>query len=155
MFKGKLRKWIVVLAGVMALLLLAGAGTALAAPTRGPHASADYMQVSQTATGQELVGIVQSIDQAKQTFVLAPLPASQAKAVTIAYDAKTNIHNDHRTLQMAVGMHVVVHVMTRSDGSVYATEIEPVAAHWSNMPAGTTSGSYPYGSCDGTGPHGR
>ncbi len=57
--------------------------------------------------------------------------------------------NDHRTLQLTVGMHFVAHVMTRSDGSLYAREIELVAAQWKSVPARVQSGSYPHDSCDG------
>ncbi len=95
------------------------------------HTSAHM--VSQTGHEQEFVGIVQSIDQAKQTFQLQP--SSQGKAVAIAYD--------HRTVQLTVGMHIVAHVMTRSDGSLYAAKIEPVAAHGNGVPASVQSDSYP------------
>lgn len=153
MFTSISRKWIAVLVGVLALVLLSGVGTALAAQTHyGPAtslpASTQAAQtLSQTGHERELGGIVQSIDQAKQTFTL--LPAGQAKAVTIAYDARTNIQSDHRTLQLTVGMHFVAHVMTRSDGSLYAREIEPVAVQGSSVPSGVQSGSYPHYSCDG------
>ncbi len=153
MFTSISRKWIAVLVGVLALVLLSGVGTALAAQTHyGPAtslpASTQAAQtLSQTGHERELGGIVQSIDQAKQTFSL--LPSGQAKAVTIAYDARTSIQNDHRTLQLTVGMHFVAHVMMRSDGSLYAREIEPVAVQGSSVPSGVQSGSYPHYSCDG------
>lgn len=158
MFTNSIRKWIVVVVGVLALALLTGAGTALARPAHhGPATSTttstQAVQVlSQTGHEQELVGVVQSVDQAKQTFTL--LPTGQAKAVTIAYDAHTSIHNDHRALPLTTGMHVIVHVVTNSDGTLYASEIEPIAAHGSAIPAGAQQDSYPHGSCDGTGPHG-
>ncbi len=153
MFTSIARRWIAVLVGVLALVLLSGAGTALAAQTHhGPATSFPActhaaQTLSQTGHEQELGGIVQSVDHAKQTFTM--LPAGQAKAITIAYDARTNIHNDHRTVQLTMGMHVVAHVMTRSDGSLYATEIEPVGAHWKSVPQGMQSGSYPHDFCNG------
>jgi hypothetical protein len=149
MFTSTSRKWIAALVGVLALVLLTGAGIALAAQAHhGPTTSYPAFTqaahtVNQKGHEQEHVGIVQSIDQAKQTFTL--LPASQAKAVTIAYDAHTSIYNDHRTLQLTVGIPIVAHVMSRSDGSLYATKIEPVAAHGNGVPARVNSGSYPAG----------
>lgn len=158
MFTSISRKWIAILVGILALALLGGTGTVLAAPAQhGPAMSSTVStqavpMMSQTGHEQELVGVVQSVDPTKQTFIL--LPAGQTKVVTIAYDARTSIHNDHRALQLTAGMHVIAHVVTRSDGSLYATEIEPVAAHGNNVPAGMLHNSYPNGSCDGTGPHG-
>ncbi len=153
MFTSTSRKWIAVLVGILALVLLSWAGTAQASQTHhGPATSSpDSAQaahtVSQTGHEQEFVGIVQSIDQAKQTFRLQP--SSQAKAVAIAYD--------HRTVQLTVGMHIVAHVMTRSDGSLYAAKTEPVAAHGNGVPARVQSDSYPAWRdvpCDGRDHHG-
>lgn len=78
---------------------------------------------------QELVGVIQSVDQNVQTFVL--LPDGQMTPVTIAFDAKTNVEDEHddggNNAGLVAGAHVRVETITQSDGSLYAKEIKPAA----------------------------
>lgn len=147
MFTSISRKWIAVPFGVLALVLLSGAGTTLASqthyrPATSYHSSTQAAQaLSQTGHERQFVGMVQSIDQAKQTFRLQP--SSQAKAVDIAYDARTGIPKDHWTMQGSRGTQVAVQVMMRHDGSWYATRITPVTVQGKSGPAPVQSGSYP------------
>jgi hypothetical protein len=71
-----------------------------------------------------LIGTIQSVDQAKKTFTL--LVTGQTKAITIAFDAKTNIHSRQQAFKLAAKAHVMVDVSTRSNGSFYAVGVEPV-----------------------------
>ena len=171
MITSRSRKWIAGLIGVLALVLLTGAGTARAEPSHhGPATSApSYTQAVHTVSqaGQEqagmpwwswrwrpagqtasqrgyeqaVSGIVLSIDQAKQTFTMRP--SGQTTAVTIVYDACTSIPINHWTIQSSKGMQVVVQVMMRRDGSWYATGIAPVAVQGKRGPASVQSGSSP------------
>jgi hypothetical protein len=169
MFTSTWRKLLAVLIGILTLALLAGRGSVLAAQNQGrplvsaaaltqpgqtwnqperdsAHTSAAaFTQPAQTwnQPGQErkLAGLVQSIDQAKQTFRL--LPSGQTTAVTIVYDAHTSMRHDQWTVQSTREMQIVVHVLTRRDGSWYATGIESVATQGKHGPAGVQSGSYP------------
>ena len=171
MCTNRARKWIAGLVGALVLVVLAGAGTALASPShQGPATSApSYTQevytgsqirqwqagtpwwswtwkpTGQTAsqTGHEwtVTGIVRSVDQAKQTFTVRP--SGQTTTVTIAYDVRTGIPRDHWTMQGSRGMPVVVQVMMRRDGSWYATRIAPVAVQGKSGPARVQSGSFP------------
>ena len=141
------RKWFAILVGVLALVLLSGAGTALALQTHyGPATSSHTSTqaaytVSQTGHEQQFVGMVQSIEQTKQTFRLQP--SRQAKAIAITYDARTGIPKDHWTMQGSRGTQVAVQVMMRHDGSWYATRITPVTVQSKSGPAHVQTGSYP------------
>lgn len=171
MITSRARKWIAWLIGVLALVVLTGAGTALAEPShQGPATSASsYTQsvdtgsqirqwqagtpwwswrwkstgqtASQTGVARAYTGIVWSVNQAKQTFTVRP--SGQTTTVTIAYDARTDIPINHWTMQGSRGMQVVVQVMMRGDGSWYATRIAPVAVQGKSGPAHVQSGSSP------------
>src|SRR5262249_50084044 len=71
---------------------------------------------------QEIVGVIQSIDQGKHTFTLRPV--NQKKTVTILFDTQTDMQSEEGTLHLAVGSRVEVETLVRSDGSLYAKEIE-------------------------------
>jgi hypothetical protein len=106
---------------------------------------------------RHLFGVIQSVDQGAQTFVF--LQDGQTTPVTIAFDSKTNIedeHDDgHDNAILAAGAHVRVEVVTRSDGSLYAREIKPASdnegdgGHNGDNGGGDNSG--PGGSGDGGG----
>lgn len=73
----------------------------------------------------DLAGTVQSVNFTAMTFVI--LPAGQTTLVTIAFDAKTKIEthgNLHGATALIVGAQVEVHTITRSDGSLYATDLD-------------------------------
>ncbi|HEY7357490.1 MAG TPA: DUF5666 domain-containing protein [Ktedonobacterales bacterium] len=76
-----------------------------------------------------LTGVIQSIDQGAQTFVL--LPDGQTTPVTIAFDAQTRVDEDSQDggkhSALTVGEHARVEVVTRADGSLYAKEIQPAS----------------------------
>ncbi len=74
------------------------------------------------AEDQVLSGIVQSVNMGEHTFVL--LPDGQASPVSIAFDDKTDLEQEHGVMPLVAGAHVVVEIIKRADGSLYATEIE-------------------------------
>ncbi len=87
----------------------------------------EFVQDEQQEPGEDttLIGTIQSIDTTGQTFVLAPDDGSAA--VTIAFDARTNIDRedgDNGGNPFVVGAHVRVEVVKRADGSLYAREIK-------------------------------
>lgn len=154
MFFSISKKLIVICVAVVALMLMVGLGTALAAQ-RHDDASAHFTvkfsplvaYATPAATTRHLIGTIQSVDQAKKTFTL--LVIGQTKAITIAFDAKTNLRSRQQTFKLAARAHVLVDVTTRSNGSFYATEVQPanVYAHdgmGRGGPRGTcTSGTRP------------
>lgn len=71
---------------------------------------------------QTIPGVIQSIDTAAQTFVF--LPDGQTATMTIAYDKNTNVEDGQKLAQLAAGQHVVVEIVKRADGSLYAKEIK-------------------------------
>ncbi len=104
--------------------------------------------------GQEdehVLGVIQSVDLGAHTFVL--LPDGQGAPVTIAFDAQTNIEDEgdgRDNAVLAVGAHVQVEVITRSDSSLYATEIKPASNHdGNNGGPGGGGNSGPGGGDDG------
>lgn len=108
--------------GVVALAVLFGTGAVMAAQTRvGPFSAGSTSQL-QPGDDQDLAGTIKSVDQTGQTFVLAPDDGSAA--TTIAFDANSTIEKDNGSNPLALGAHVSIDVLKRSDGSLYATEIE-------------------------------
>jgi hypothetical protein len=96
------------------------------------------------APGQDdspMVGVIQSVDQGTQTFVL--LADGQTSTVTIAFDAQTSLGDEPdeggSSLSLVAGAHVRAGVVTRADGSLYAQEVEPAFA--GNEPDGGASGN--------------
>jgi hypothetical protein len=89
-----------------------------------------------------LVGVIQSVDQNAQTFVL--LPDGQTTTVTIAFDSQTNMEDEHddggQRAGLAAGAHVEVETITRSDGSLYAKEIKPASNNEGDGDQGGDSG---------------
>ena len=79
---------------------------------------------------QRLFGVIQSIDQNSQTFVL--LPDGQTTPVTIAFDAQTRVDEDNEGQghhsALTNGEHVRVETVKRADGSLYANEIQPASS---------------------------
>jgi uncharacterized membrane protein YgcG len=71
---------------------------------------------------QKISGVIQSIDTTAQTFVF--LPDGQTATMTIAFDRNTNTEDGLKLSQLAAGQHVVVEVVKRADGSLYAKEIK-------------------------------
>ncbi len=71
---------------------------------------------------QTVPGVIQSIDTTAQTFVF--LPDGQTATMTIAYDKNTNVEDGQKLAQLAAGQHVVVEMVKRADGSLYAKEIK-------------------------------
>jgi hypothetical protein len=132
MFSSTPRKLIVAFASVLTLMLIVGVGTALAAQhhedTAAPFKTSAaplvaYATPAAKTKREHLIGVIQSIDQTKKTFTL--LEAGQTKAVTIAFDAKTNIDKRYdKAFQFAAKAHVMVDVTVSSTGVLYATEIE-------------------------------
>jgi hypothetical protein len=148
------KKLIVVCVAAVALMLMVGLGTAMAAQRhddasaqRHDDASAHFASTSAplvayatpAATTRHLIGTIQSVDQAKKTFTL--LVTGQTKAITIAFDAKTNIHSRQQTFKLAAKAHVMVDVSTRSNGSFYAVEVEPAIAYAHGMGHGGPGGA--------------
>jgi Domain of unknown function (DUF5666) len=150
MFSSTSRKLIVAFASVLALMLIVGVGTALAAQRHTGVAAPFKMSAAPLVayatpaakTKQEhLIGIIQSIDQTKKTFTL--LETGQTKAVTIAFDAKTTIDKRYdKAFQFAAKAHVMVDVTVSSNGSLYATEIDPAVHGY-----GYRGGFGPHGTC--------
>src|SRR5579885_2999108 len=127
------------LVGAMALAILIGTGVVAAAQGHlasltssnstqaAAHGDQEPTETGQPEQGEDttLTGTIQSIDITGQTFVLAPDDGSAA--VTIAFDAKTNIDRedgDNGGNPFVVGAHVRVEVVKRADGSLYAREIK-------------------------------
>jgi hypothetical protein len=108
--------------GVVALAVLFGTGAVMAAQTHVGPFSAGSTSQPDPRDDQDLVGKIQSVDQTGQTFVLAPDDGSAA--TIIAFDANTNIEQENGSNPLAVGAHVNVETLKRSDGSLYATEIK-------------------------------
>lgn len=106
---------------------------------------------------QRLFGVVQSIDQTGQTFVL--LPDGQTTPVTIAFDAQTNVDEDNQGQghhsALTVGEHVRVETVKRADGSLYAKEIKPDSSNGGNGDDNGDNGGHNGGSGGGSnGGHG-
>lgn len=156
MFFSISKKLIVVCVAAVALLLMVGLGTAMAAqrhddtPVHLAITAAPLVAyATPTATTRHLIGTIQSVDQAKKTFTL--LVTGQTKAITIAYDAKTNIHSRQQTFKLVAKAHVMVDVSTRSNGSFYAVEVEPVfSAYAHGMGHGGPGGTCAPGTMRGT-----
>ena len=110
--------------------------TVAGTPTREPESGED----------EKLTGIIQSIDTTGQTFVLAQ--DNGGDIVTIAFDASTDIEHEDSGATFAVGSHVRVDVVKRSDGSLYATEINTGADDGDNG-QGSGSGDGSGGGRDG------
>jgi hypothetical protein len=127
------------LVGAIALAILIGTGVVAAAQghlaplTSGnstqaaAHGDQEPTETGQPEPGEDttLIGTIQSIDTTGQAFVLAPDDGSAA--VTIAFDARTNIDRedgDNGGNPFVVGAHVRVEVVKRADGSLYAREIK-------------------------------
>ena len=155
------RKPMVALVGALAFLVIA-ASTALAAQFSHGFPSSSIgptPSVTGSPEKQEIGGVIQSIDQGKHTFTL--LPVNQTKTVTITFDTHTDMQSEDGALHLAVGSRVEVHTLERSDGSLYAKEIELASeSHGSDeedgscvFPSGTrTPGATPHddssGDCD-------
>ena len=130
MFFSISKKLIVIFVAAVALMLTVGLGTAVAAQ-RHDDATAHLAVTTAplvayaipVTTTRHLIGTIQSINQAKKTFTL--LVTGQTKAITIAFDAKTNIHSRQQAFNLAAKARVAVDVTTRSNGSLYATEVKP------------------------------
>lgn len=68
-------------------------------------------------------GVIKSIDATTLTIVL--LPDGQGQAITISFDRQTNSTQENG--QPVAGAHVIIEVVPRSNGMLYATEIKPVS----------------------------
>jgi hypothetical protein len=156
MFFSISKKLIVVFVAAVALTLMVGLGTALAAqrhddaPAHLANTTAPLVAyATPVATTRHLIGTIQSIDQAKKTFTL--LVTGQTKAITIAFDAKTNIHSRQQAFKLAAKAHVMVDVSIRSNGSFYAVGVEPVPpAYGHGMGHGGPGGACAPGTMRGT-----
>lgn len=133
--KAKLVVWVI---GSMALLGIIGGGGLAFAQTHGSVTARSQSGVAAnqsrsitsplvSMSGQQpgedwhIQGVVQSVHTA--AFVFALVPDGKMQALTIAFDQKTMLEQEHG--QLATGVHVLVEVVQRSDGTLYATEIKP------------------------------
>ena len=71
---------------------------------------------------QTVPGVIQSLDMTAQTFVF--LPDGQSATMTIAFDQHTNVEDGQKLAQLTAGEHVVVEIVKRADGTLYAKEIK-------------------------------
>jgi hypothetical protein len=140
------KKLIVVCVAAVALVFMVGLGTAVAAQRHADapaHFASTFVPLvayaTPAATTRHLIGTIQSVDQAKKTFTL--LVTGQTKAITIAFDAKTNIHSRQQAFKLVAKAQVMVDVSTRSNGSFYAVEVEPVPAYAHGMGHGGPGGA--------------
>ncbi|HET8846771.1 MAG TPA: DUF5666 domain-containing protein [Ktedonobacteraceae bacterium] len=154
---------ICIIGSALLLAILGGGGFALAQAhagtgsvnnSVGQQSNTSALLVKQDDEDLHIEGVIQSIDNAALTFAL--LPSGKMQTITIAFDRKTRIEQEHE--QLDSGSQVLVEVVRRSGDILYATEIKPVKrVHQGPNPGddnGVNDGNDDHGNGDGSHHHG-
>lgn len=123
--KSRLLALIIGLAALLGIASGGGIALAQAHTIAGPgqqSASTTSLVSVQNHEDHEIQGTIQSIDNTAFTFVL--LPDGKAQTITIAFDHNTRIEQENG--QLGNGSYVLVEVIQRTGGVLYATEIKLV-----------------------------